>query len=208
MAINKVQDGNILRLTVGATVDSGDPVSVGNALRGVALTDYDAVDGKATVEIGHSVYDLSVQAVDDAGNSAVAIGDRLFFAGAATPFLSKKKSGKFFGIALETVDTGTTATINVLVGGAGADAASHQVFAAGIEVIPASPAPDTTTFIAVPGILATDVVIATMSVNGGSPKVNIISALAAASPAGITITTDVAPTAADAINWVVYRAAI
>jgi predicted RecA/RadA family phage recombinase len=204
MATNKVQDGKVLRLTVGSTVDSGDPVVVGNALRGVALTDYAAADAKASIEMGN-VYDLSVTAADDAGNSAVAVGDRLFTDGTT---ITKKKSGKFFGVALETVGSGLTATINVYVGlPSGPDRTSHTIFAAGIYVVDDSPLA-ASEFIPVTGILATDVVLCTLSVNGGSPKLSIVSAVAAESPAGITVTASGTFTAADAINYCVLRAAL
>jgi predicted RecA/RadA family phage recombinase len=207
MATNKIQEGKILRLTVASTVKANDPVVVGNAIRGVALTDYDSGDAKASVEIG-GVWDLSVQAKDDAGNSAVAVGDRLYYAGSASPYLSKKKTGKFFGIALETVTSGETATINVFAGDlTGPDRASHTVIAAGIHTVADSPL-DTSELISVTGILATDVVLATMSVNGGSPKVNIVSAVAQASPAGIVVTADGTFTTGDKINYAVLRAAL
>ena len=195
MATNKVQEGDILRLTVASTVDSGDPVIVGNALPGVALTDYDSADGKASIAM-QGVFDLSVQAVNDAGNNAVAIGDKLYFDGTT---ISKKSSGKFFGVALETVTSGETATINVKLSGA-----AHMVIAAGIHTVADSPL-DTAEFIAITGCLDTDVVLATMAVNGGSPKLNIVSAKAAASPAGITITADGTYTAGDKINYLVIR---
>ncbi len=208
MATNFIQEGRKLRLTVGSTVVSGDPVAIGNAIRGVAITDYSAADAKATIDT-EGVYDLSVQAVDDDGNSAVAAGDRLYYAGSAAPYLSKKKSGKFFGIALEAVGSGLTATINVLLGGPGGpDRASHMVFAAGNYEVPASPSPDTTTLIPVTGIAATDIVFVTPTVNAGSPVMNIITAVAQASPAGILVTTDVAPQAADAFDYAVLRAGL
>lgn len=204
MATNKVQDGRILRLTVGSTVDANEHVAVGNALRGVALTDYDSADAKATVEVG-GVYDLSVTATDDAGNSTVALGDRLYTDGTT---ITKKKSGKFFGIALEGLTTGTTGTINVLVGfPTGPDRTSHTIVAAGIHTVADSPL-DTDEFIAVTGALATDVVLATFSVNGGSPKLTIVSAVAAASPAGITVTASGTYTAGDKINYALLRAAL
>lgn len=207
MATNKIQDGNILRLTVGSGVDSGDPVSVGNALRGVALTDYDSGDGKASIAM-NGVYDLSVQAVDDAGNSAVAIGDRLYYAGSASPFLSKKKSGKFFGIALETVTTGTTATINVLVGPVtGPDQALFTIVAAGVHTVADSPL-DTSELIAIDGCLATDIALATFQVNTGSPTLNIVSAVPAASPEGITVTANGTFTAGDKIQYALLRATV
>lgn len=207
MAKNKVQDGKKLRLTVGSGVVAGDPVAVGNGIRGVALTDYSAVDGKATVEIG-GVWDLSVQAVDDAGNSAVAVGDRLFYAGSASPYLSKKKSGKFYGIALEVVTTGTTATINVLAGEpGGSDGSLFTVVAAGVHTVADSPL-DTSELIAITGCLATDIALCTFQVNGGSPKLTIVSAVPAASPEGITVTASGTFTTGDKINYALLRAAI
>jgi predicted RecA/RadA family phage recombinase len=200
-----VQDGKILRLTVGSTVDAGDHVVVGNALRGVALTDYDSGDAKASVEVGPAVFDLSVTATDDAGNSAVAIGDRLYTDGTT---ITKKKSGKFFGIALEVVTTGATATINILVGGpTGPDQAGFTIVAAGVHTVADSPL-DTSELISIDGCLATDIALCTMQVNGGSPKLNIVSAVPAASPEGITVTVDGTFTAGDKINYALLRASL
>jgi len=99
-----------------ATPAAGDPVRYGY-LCGVAVTD-EAGGGNPTgytsVDFGHSVYDLSVKAVDDSGNSAVVAGDAIFYVDADTPKLSKKQSGYFFGFALEGVLTGATGTIRVL----------------------------------------------------------------------------------------------
>lgn len=98
------------------TPASGDPVRYGN-LCGVALTDESGggnPTGYTSVDFGHAVYDLSVKAVDDSGNSAVAVGDAIFYVDADTPKLSKKQSGYFFGFAMETVTSGSTATIRVL----------------------------------------------------------------------------------------------
>lgn len=100
-----------LRLTVANTVVSGDPVVVG-AINGVAVTSYEAADAKATVAT-EGVYDLSVKGVNDSGNSAVAVGDRLYFTDGDTPKINKKASGTLFGIALETVGSSSTATIEV-----------------------------------------------------------------------------------------------
>jgi len=119
MATNRVYDPGY-RLSVvcshPSAPDSGDPVRYGY-LTGVALTDEG--DGgndstKTTVDFGPSVWDLSVEGVDDSGNSAVAVGDPIFYTDADDPVLNKKHSGYFFGIALETVGSGETGTINVL----------------------------------------------------------------------------------------------
>ena len=206
MATNYIQDGDVLRITVGSTVDSGDPV-VSGAIRGVALTDYSSADGKASVKT-QGVFDLSVKGIDDAGNSAVAVGDKLFYVAADTPKISKKKSGDFFGIALETVDSGATATINVkLAEGVALDDGYPTIFAAGVYTCPASPADDETVFITVTGILATDQVFVQQVVDSAaSPSNQILTAIAQASPAGILVTCSGAPTAADKFNYVVIRA--
>jgi predicted RecA/RadA family phage recombinase len=205
MATNKIQDGKLLHIAVGAAIVSGNPVVVGNAIRGVAQTSYDA-NGKAVIDT-EGVYDLSVQAVDDAGNSAVAIGDRLYHDGTTT--LSKKKSGKFFGVALEVVTTGTTATINVKIGGSGVDGAAYNVFAAGSYEVPASPAPSTTVTIPITGILDTDLVFVQQGIDAAaSPSNRILTAVPQASPAAIIVTTEGVPTAGDTFQYQVLRAAI
>ena len=123
MADNRIKEhGRKLSLTCThpASPSSGDPVRIGNLI-GVALTD-ERTAGDTTVDLGQAVYDLSVKAVDDDGNSAVAVGDKLYYVDAdvddGTGFLSKKVTGYFAGIALEVVPTGTTVTINVRIGSA------------------------------------------------------------------------------------------
>lgn len=118
MAQNRVfESGKYLSVAVASTVVSGDPVLVGS-MCGIATTDYNAATGKASVDFG-GVYDLSVNAVNNAGNSAVAIGDPIYYVAGDTPVLSKKQTGVLFGFAMETITSGSTATINVkCVGGA------------------------------------------------------------------------------------------
>ncbi len=99
-----------LNVPVASGVVSGDPVVVGS-LAGVAETTRDA-DGNATVDF-LGAYSLSVKGANDAGNSAVAIGDKLYFVAADTPKISKKSSGQFFGYALAAITSGSTATIAV-----------------------------------------------------------------------------------------------
>lgn len=94
------------------TPASGDPVRYGN-MTGVCVVAEDAA-GKASVNFGPFAATFSVKGVDGSGNSAVAIGDALWYVDGDTPKLSKKSAGYFFGIALETVGSGSTATIQVL----------------------------------------------------------------------------------------------
>lgn len=98
------------------TPASGDPVRFGELI-GIAETDESAggnATGKTTVYFGPCVVDLSVKGVDDSGNSAVAVGDSLFYVDADTPKISKKASGYFVGYANETITSGSTDTINVI----------------------------------------------------------------------------------------------
>lgn len=101
----------------GTTALSGDPVIVGQ-IPGVALkdaTDTVANSGTAPIQFD-GVYTLSVKAIDGGGNSAVAVGDILYYVAADTPRLSKKNTGVRFGYALEAISSGATQSIKVKVG--------------------------------------------------------------------------------------------
>lgn len=114
MATNRrFANGSPLSMTVPSPTKSNDPVVKGK-LPGVALTDYDATTGKATVAM-EGVYDVSVKAIDGGGNSAVVEGDPIYYVANDTPPLSKKNSGVFFGHALEGVTSGQTDTIMVRI---------------------------------------------------------------------------------------------
>jgi len=106
--------GNNLDLvcTHPATPASGDPVRVGDFC-GVALT-AERVSGKTSVQLV-GVATLSVKAIDGNGNSAVVVGDTLYYVDADTPVLSKKTAGKKIGYALAAIDAGATATIQVKI---------------------------------------------------------------------------------------------
>ncbi len=119
MAKNEVfQDGDNLALTCSrpTTPASGDPVRYGE-LVGVAMT-AEGTDGKTSVTL-KGVHLLSVKGIDGSGNSAVAVGDKLYYTDADTPPISKKATGRFVGFAVEagsnagTVGSSLTATIPV-----------------------------------------------------------------------------------------------
>lgn len=96
------------------TPAANDPVRFGFAT-GVALNNESAdISGETTVDFGQHVWDLSCKGVNDSGNSAIAVGDAIFYVDADTPRLSKKSSGYFFGYAMEGVNSGSTDTIRVL----------------------------------------------------------------------------------------------
>jgi hypothetical protein len=122
MATNRkhtTHSGNSLSFAVASTVTSEDPLMIGGNLPGVAITDYgESKTGQATVELGGcgSIYDVSVKAITDEGNTTVAIGDKITFTAGDTPALSKKASGKLWGYAIEAIATvGATATIKVML---------------------------------------------------------------------------------------------
>lgn len=105
---------DVLELPVPVGYVSGDPVVVGG-ITGVCLTSRD-VDGNALVQIkGAPIFTLTVNGVDGAGNSAVAIGDKLYFVEADPIKISKKATGVFYGYALGTVAAGASAAIKVLL---------------------------------------------------------------------------------------------
>lgn len=112
---NFVQDDDVITIPVShpASPTSGSPVRIGGFC-GVALRDKQASETDTTVRI-RGVVNVSVRGVDQAGNSAVALGDKLYYVDADTPPVSKKNTGTFFGYALGTVSSGGTAAINVLL---------------------------------------------------------------------------------------------
>jgi len=119
MSTNEVfQDGDWLSVTCThpTTPASGDPVRYGE-LVGVAQT-AERADGTTSVTF-KGVHLLSVKGIDGGGNSAVAVGDKLYYTDADTPPLSKKATGRFAGYAVETktstgaVVSGATTTIPV-----------------------------------------------------------------------------------------------
>lgn len=109
-------------VTNPATPVTNDPVRYGE-MTGVALTDEGEGGNSATettVYFGPFTGNFSVKGIDDSGNSAVAVGDMIFYVDADTPKLSKKASGYFFGFAMAAVTTGATATIELYHPNAGA----------------------------------------------------------------------------------------
>lgn len=102
-----------LAATHPTTPVSGDPARFGE-MPLVCVVSESATTSRGTFARG-GVYTLSVKGVDGGGNAAVAAGDILYYVDADTPVLSKKTAGHRFGIALEAVNSGATATIRVAV---------------------------------------------------------------------------------------------
>lgn len=109
----RVADGKILTFLASDLTGPTSPPAVGDPVYnagtpGVALetasasTDYIAVETEG-------IWNLNVVASDDAGTSAVAIGDELFISTAGV--ISKKTSGKFFGVARAAATGSASATV-------------------------------------------------------------------------------------------------
>lgn len=118
MAKTYVQPGGFINAVCSAptTPASGDPVLVGT-IAGVAIT-AEGAGGNTSTETTvatEGVFDLSVKGINQSGNSAVAVGDKIYYTAGDTPPLSKKNTGVLFGKALEAVDSAATATINVML---------------------------------------------------------------------------------------------
>jgi predicted RecA/RadA family phage recombinase len=117
MAINEVfEDGEQMSVVCSspATPASGDPVLVGQ-IPGVALT-AERTDGTTTITT-KGVYNLSVKGENAGGNSAVAVGDILYYEAGQTPPVNKDATnGVRFGYAMAAVGSGLTATIAVKLG--------------------------------------------------------------------------------------------
>jgi predicted RecA/RadA family phage recombinase len=113
MATNLVyKDVDNLPFYTNASLESGDPFVVGQ-IPAVAMGDEDAEGYTVGRLVG--VFKLEVKAIDGTGNSAVVIGDKLYYVSGDTPKLNKKNTGVFFGYAYEAINAGATATIKVLL---------------------------------------------------------------------------------------------
>lgn len=118
MATNRIHEEGVLSVAVShpSSPTTGQPVRYGTTT-GVALTDEGEGGNSATettVDFRQRVWDLSVEGTDEDGSSAVSVGDLVFYADSDGATLSKDPTGFFFGVALETVDSGSTSTIEVL----------------------------------------------------------------------------------------------
>ena len=114
-------EGFQVSLPVPDGTEIGDPLVVGG-VPVVALEDEGNITDLYSTCRRVGAYNLSVKAVDDSGNTAVAVGDDLYFNSADTPVLSRKKSGEYFGKAIEAITTvGGTSTITVWIGVAGSE---------------------------------------------------------------------------------------
>lgn len=123
--------GGITTSLPAATGSSGDPY-VNGFIRGVLLADSDGTNASVLTDFT-AIVDLLVEAKDGNGNSAVAVGDRLYYDSVETIKINKDSiNGKFYGIALEAVTSGSNDTIRVGFGGSYGVAYTDQL--AGVAV--------------------------------------------------------------------------
>lgn len=109
MATNYVQPGETVNIAQ-ASVSSGDHVVLGR-LRGVALTD---TDSNGNIQLARKgIFTLSVTGANAGGNTAVSIGDIIYDDSGTLNVDST--NGTEFGVAMETVSSGATASIDVLI---------------------------------------------------------------------------------------------
>jgi len=114
MATNFVQDGKNIVMPTVTGAESGDAFVVGDYLPCVLLTDAETASPyNATVQT-EGVFELSAKGQDGSGNSAISIGDMLYWTDKGSP-LDVDTSETPFGVALEAVGSGETDTIKVLL---------------------------------------------------------------------------------------------
>lgn len=141
MATNVYKDtmGGLTIELPAATGSSGDPYLNGS-IRGLLLTDSDGTNASVLTEFT-SIVDVVVEAKIANGNSAVAVGDDIFYDSAETIKLNKDSTnGVFYGVALETVTSGSSDTIKVGLGssrgGVGGASGVVEYAASGAIAIP------------------------------------------------------------------------
>lgn len=118
MALNEIfRNANHLGLAVDPAVKSGDVVTFGGNIAGIAQTDYSARDGKATIWFDGG-YEIPV------ANATYGIGDAIYahatggtapVSGAKAPLIDKTSAtGVLLGHAIEAKTTsGGTGTLRV-----------------------------------------------------------------------------------------------
>lgn len=96
-------------------VNKGDPVWIGTDLVGVAFDSATAATDLIAIDT-EGIWVLTCKAADYSGNSAIAVGDRLYANGLANLLaITKDATGLPFGYALTTLTSGYTDLVIVKV---------------------------------------------------------------------------------------------
>jgi hypothetical protein len=114
MMNGRYKDGNYIDIPVPVGTLSGAPLIFGAAQIPVVAQIDRQSDGTASVARTGSFL-FTVKAINAGGNSAVAVGDTIYFDDAATPKLNKVATGAPFGVALTTLASGATGEVEVLL---------------------------------------------------------------------------------------------
>jgi len=123
-ATNYISSGEVINLSWSTTApSSGDPVvkATTKAAGGISGVSLVTATASQLVPVAiNGIFDLSVTANGDDGlGGPIAVGDYVFASlggvEVCTTTLSALNTGLIFGVALEAVASGTTATINVLL---------------------------------------------------------------------------------------------
>lgn len=114
MATNEIfKDAEQIQLTVGASVAARTPMVVGN-IPVMTLTATGSSGTTAATCLLKGVVDVSVHGADGSGNSAVAVGDIVYYD--STELNVDDTNGVRWGYALEAISSGDTDTIRCLIG--------------------------------------------------------------------------------------------
>lgn len=112
--------GDALSLPCSQPADpvSGDPVLVGQ-MPGIALTDQGAGgnDADKTSVKTEGVWNFEAKGENNAGNTAIGVGDIAYYDAAAAVKLNKDNTnGVRFGYFLDALDSGATGVVRVKLG--------------------------------------------------------------------------------------------
>lgn len=113
MATNFKHKGKVITMATADGAVSGQPFVLGNFMPGVLISNAGADPYPAPVRV-EGIFSLSCKAHDGGSNSKINVGEAVYWNAVNEP-LDKNSSQKFFGIALEEVASGQTASINVYI---------------------------------------------------------------------------------------------
>ena len=108
----RYKHGKNIDIPVASGTVAGDFVVVG-LIKGVAQIDRQS-DGTASItREGSHVF--TSKGVNASGNSAIAVGDAIYFNSGATPKYNKDAGGVLIGYALSALASGSTGDVEVLL---------------------------------------------------------------------------------------------
>jgi hypothetical protein len=109
MINTRYEEGQQITYAAETGHSSGDPVLADGVTPGVAVND-SVTAGTTILRAPSSVVVLTVQAVNDSGNIAMAPGDTVYYSHGDTVVLNGKTSGVPYGILMDAIALGVTST--------------------------------------------------------------------------------------------------